>query len=134
MPPEFISEEQWSFLCARVSAVEAIALATARASPNLPQIRAQLLDDAESRKLLFKLHQCLKVGLKQPCNRLSVLLLPSNCDVESFTGVLKAHDIAISMDGRDRALDYIFVERLWRSVKYEDVYLKGYRNTMELMI
>ena len=53
---------------------------------------------------------------------------------ESFTGVLKAHGIAISMDGRGRALDNIFVERLWRSVKYEDVYLKGYSNTMELMI
>lgn len=53
---------------------------------------------------------------------------------ESFTGVLKAHGIAISMDGRGRALDNIFVERLWRSVKYEDVYLKGYANAMELMI
>jgi len=53
---------------------------------------------------------------------------------ESFTGVLKAHGIAISMDGRGRALDNIFVERLWRSVKYEDVYLKGYGNAMELMI
>lgn len=53
---------------------------------------------------------------------------------ESFTGVLKAHGIAISMDGRGRALDNIFVERLWRSVKYEDVYLKGYANSMELMI
>ena len=53
---------------------------------------------------------------------------------ERFTGVLKAHGIAISMDGRGRALDNIFVERLWRSVKYEDVYLKGYSNTMELMI
>jgi putative transposase len=40
--------------------------------------------------------------------------------------VLKAHGIAISMDGRGRALDNIFVERLWRSVKYEDVYLRGY--------
>ena len=38
------------------------------------------------------------------------------------------------MDGRGRALDNIFVERLWRSVKYEDVYLKGYSNAMELMI
>jgi putative transposase len=53
---------------------------------------------------------------------------------ESFTGVLKANHIAISMDGRGRALDNIFVERLWRSVKYEDVYLKGYSNPMELMI
>ncbi len=53
---------------------------------------------------------------------------------ESFTGVLRAHGIAISMDGRGRALDNIFVERLWRSVKYEDVYLKGYADPMELMI
>ena len=44
------------------------------------------------------------------------------------------HNLAISMDGRGRALDNIFVERLWRSVKYEDVYLKGYSNAMELMI
>ena len=48
--------------------------------------------------------------------------------------MLKAHGIAISMNGRGRALDNIFVERLWRSVKYEDVYLKGYSNPMELMI
>ena len=36
------------------------------------------------------------------------------------------------MDGRGRALDNIFVERLWRSVKYEDVYLRSYRNGQEL--
>ena len=40
---------------------------------------------------------------------------------EAFTGVLKAHGMAISMDGRGRALDNIFGERLWRSVTYEDV-------------
>jgi putative transposase len=44
-----------------------------------------------------------------------------------FTGRLKALDIRISMDGRGRALDNVFVERLWRTVKYEDVYLKGYQ-------
>jgi len=43
----------------------------------------------------------------------------------AFTGALKKRGIAISMDGRGRALDNIFVERLWRSVKHEDVYLKG---------
>ena len=53
---------------------------------------------------------------------------------ESFTGVRKANGIALSMDGRGRALDNIFVARLWRSVKYEDVYLKGYANPMELII
>jgi putative transposase len=45
---------------------------------------------------------------------------------EAFTGVLKQHDIRISMDGKGRWVDNVFVERLWRSVKYERVYLKAY--------
>ena len=53
---------------------------------------------------------------------------------EAFTGMLKAHGIVISMDGRGRALDNIFVERLWRSVKHEDVYLKGYATMPDLLI
>lgn len=53
---------------------------------------------------------------------------------DAFTGVLKTHGIAISMDGRGRALDNIFVERLWRSVKHEDVYLKGYMTVPELLL
>ena len=53
---------------------------------------------------------------------------------EAFTGVLKLHGIAISMDGRGRALDNIFVERLWRSVKHEDIYLKGYVTMSELQM
>ncbi len=52
----------------------------------------------------------------------------------AFTDVLKRKGVAISMDGRGRALDNIFVERLWRTVKYEDVYLKGYANMAELMV
>lgn len=47
-----------------------------------------------------------------------------------FIDVLASRGISISMDGRGRALDNIFIERLWRSVKYENVYLKGYA-TME---
>ena len=46
---------------------------------------------------------------------------------EAFTEALKGHGIKISMDSKGRALDNIMVERLWRSVKYEEVYLKGYR-------
>ena len=42
--------------------------------------------------------------------------------------------IAISMDGRGRALDNIFVERLWRSIKHEDVYLKGYDTVADLTL
>jgi len=52
----------------------------------------------------------------------------------AFTDILKREDIKISMDGRGRALDNIFVERLWRNVKYEDVYLKGYSNMAELTV
>jgi putative transposase len=51
-----------------------------------------------------------------------------------FTDVLKREGVTISMDGRGRALDNIFVERLWRNVKYEDVYLKGYANMAELTV
>ena len=45
---------------------------------------------------------------------------------EDFTGVLKQHDIRISMDGKGRWVDNVFVERLWRSVKYEEIYLRAY--------
>jgi len=47
---------------------------------------------------------------------------------ESFTSRLIAQNVKISMDGRGRAYDNIFVERLWRSVKYEDIYLHQYQN------
>jgi putative transposase len=47
---------------------------------------------------------------------------------EEFTGRLLDESIRISMDGRGRCFDNIFVERLWRTVKYEEVYLKEYRN------
>jgi putative transposase len=53
---------------------------------------------------------------------------------EAFTGVLKTHDVAISLDGRARALDNVFIERLWRSVKYEDVYLQGCETIPELIL
>jgi putative transposase len=51
---------------------------------------------------------------------------------EAFTGVLKSHGIAISMDGKGRWVDNVFVERLWRSVKYEDVYLRAYETPSQL--
>ena len=50
---------------------------------------------------------------------------------EDFTSVLCAHGVAISMDGRGRFSDNIFVERLWRSLKFEEVYLKAYQNVAE---
>lgn len=45
---------------------------------------------------------------------------------EAFVGKLLEHGVRVSMDGRGRALDNVFIERLWRSVKYEEVYLKEY--------
>lgn len=50
---------------------------------------------------------------------------------EAFTGKLLDRKIRISMDSRGRALDNVFVERLWRSVKYEEVYLKDYQTVRE---
>ena len=50
----------------------------------------------------------------------------------AFTSVLEKAAIQISMDGKGRALDNIFIERLWRTVKYEDVYLKRYDNVPAL--
>lgn len=51
---------------------------------------------------------------------------------EDFISVLKEHHIDISMDGKGRALDNIYVERLWRSLKYEDIYIKSYESVTEL--
>lgn len=48
-----------------------------------------------------------------------------------FTKILIAQNVRISMDGRGRCMDNIFTERLWRTVKYENVYLKSYRNIAE---
>ena len=50
---------------------------------------------------------------------------------EDFTGILMKNDIKISMDGRGRWIDNVFIERLWKSVKYEDVYLKAYNSISE---
>ena len=52
---------------------------------------------------------------------------------EEFTDVLLGNSIKISMDSRGRALDNIFVERLWRSLKYECIYLNDYENVPELL-
>lgn len=52
---------------------------------------------------------------------------------QAFTGVLKEAQVAISMDGQGRAMDNIMVERLWRSVKYEEIYLKEYASVAELV-
>ena len=51
---------------------------------------------------------------------------------EVFIGLLKEHEIQISMDGKGRAIDNIFIERLWRSVKYEHIYLHSHEDGVSL--
>jgi putative transposase len=51
---------------------------------------------------------------------------------KKYTDTLLANNVKISMDGRGRAMDNIFTERLWRTVKYEDVYIKDYKTPREL--
>ena len=51
---------------------------------------------------------------------------------EAFTNRLLSQAIAVSMDGRGRALDNVFIERLWRSVKYEEIYLRDYATTADV--
>lgn len=56
----------------------------------------------------------------------------SQFTAKAFTSRLQEAGIAVSMDGRGRALDNVFVERLWRTVKYEDIYLRDYASGLEL--
>ena len=53
---------------------------------------------------------------------------------EAFTGLLKQHGVKISMDGKGSYNDNLFIERLWRTVKYEEVYLKAYQDGREARI
>lgn len=57
----------------------------------------------------------------------------SQFTADEFTACLQQAAVRISMDGRGRALDNIFIERLWRSLKYEDIYLKDYASVPELV-
>jgi len=56
----------------------------------------------------------------------------TQCTAVEFTSILETHGIRISVDGRGRALDYAFVERQWRTVKYQNIYLRDYASVPEL--
>jgi putative transposase len=106
--------------------------------------RVAIVDWYSRKVLAWRLSNTLDAGLCVDCLRqaLTDFGVPEifNTDQggqftsEAFTGMLRACAIAISMDGRGRALDNVFVERLWRSVKYEDVYLQGYETIPELIL
>jgi putative transposase len=53
---------------------------------------------------------------------------------DAFTGVLTASNVKISMDGKGRWIDNVMIERFWRSLKYEDVYLKAYDSVNEARV
>jgi len=52
---------------------------------------------------------------------------------KAFTGALKDHGVQISMDGKGRCMDNIFIERLWRSVKYEKIFLEEFDTVPQLL-
>lgn len=76
---------------------------------------------------LEALTEALELGKPEIFNTDQGVQFTSN----AFTGILEKSAIRISMDGKGRALDNIFVERLWRSLKYEDIYLKDYASVKE---
>jgi putative transposase len=89
----------------------------------------KLSNSLETRFCLDALEEAL------PCGQPEIFNTDQGCQFTSdeFTGRLLEREIAISMDGRGRALDNVFVERLWRSVKYEDIYIKGYETIPQTM-
>jgi putative transposase len=88
----------------------------------------QLSNTLDGYFCLVALHQALDAGRPQIFNTDQ----GAQFTAHEFTGSLECADIRISMDGRGRALDNIFIERLWRTVKYEDIYLKDYTTVPDL--
>lgn len=77
--------------------------------------------------------ECLEEALeKEGCPEIFNTDQGSQFTSDAFTGTLNKHGIKISMDGRGRALDNRMIERLWRSVKYDDIYIRGYETMNEL--
>lgn len=71
--------------------------------------------------------EALEEALEKGCPDIFNTDQGSQFTSNDFTGILLGNEIKISMDGRGRVFDNIFTERLWRSVKYEEVYIKGYQ-------
>lgn len=75
--------------------------------------------------------ECLEDALKLGAPEIFNSDQGSHFTSPKFTSILEKHGIKISMDGRGRCLDNIFVERLWRTVKQENIYLNSYQNVLE---
>jgi putative transposase len=87
----------------------------------------ELSNNLESGFCIDVLEEALERGKPEIFNTDQGVQFTSN----SFINILEANQIRISMDGKGRALDNIFVERLWRTVKYEEVYCKAYESFEE---
>jgi putative transposase len=88
----------------------------------------RLSNTLEGRFCLEALEEALSMGRPEIFNT----DLGSQFTAQEYTGRLEEAGIAVSRDGRGRALDNVFVERLWRSVKYEDLYIKDYEHVKDL--
>jgi putative transposase len=77
--------------------------------------------------------EMLEAALRSGCPEVFNTDQGAQFTAEAFTGRLSSAGVAVSMDGRGRALDNVFVERLWRTVKYEDIYIRGYGTVAELL-
>ena len=82
----------------------------------------ELSNTLDAQFCINALHQALQFGRPEIFNSDQ----GSQFTSAAFTGILETAGIRISMDGKGRALDNIFIERLWRTVKYEDIYIKHY--------
>jgi putative transposase len=88
----------------------------------------RLSNTLEGRFCLEALEEALSMGRPEIFNT----DLGSQFTAQEYTGRLEEAGIAVSRDGRGRALDNVFVERLWRSVKYENIYINNYEHVNEL--
>jgi putative transposase len=88
----------------------------------------RLSNAPEGRFCMEALEEALSIGRPEIFNT----DLGSQFTSREYTGRLEEAGVAVSRDGRGRALDNVFVERLWRSVKYEDIYIKDYERVIEL--
>ena len=73
----------------------------------------------------------LQAGADANAGRFAPLTLASSMGSEDFTSVLKQAGVQISMDGKGRWMDNVFIERLWRSLKYECVYLHAFQDGLQ---
>jgi putative transposase len=88
----------------------------------------QLSNTLDGRFCQVALQQALRLGRPEIFNTDQGVQFTAT----AFTSILEAAEVKISMDGRGRALDNVFVERLWRTVKYEHLYLMDYNSVPEL--